>query len=74
MKVSADRDLSIGGPTLAALAIAGGRVDKWNLFVSPFVLGGGTGVFPAGSSVELTLEDERRFSNGTVYLRYRTGR
>ena len=73
MKASADRDLSIGGPTLAARAIAAGLVDEWNLFLSPVVVGGGTSAFPAGSSVELTLEDERRFSNGTVYLRYRTG-
>ena len=74
MKASSDRDLSIGGPTLAARAIAAGLVDEWNLFLSPVVEGGGTSAFPAGSSVELTLEDERRFSNGTVYLRYRTGR
>lgn len=74
MKASADRDLSIGGPTLAARAIAAGLVDKWNLFLSPVVVGGGTSAFPAGSSVELRLEEERRFSNGTVYLRYRTGR
>ena len=72
MKASADRDLSIGGPTLAARAIAAGLVDEWNL--SPVVVGGGTSAFPAGSSVELTLEEDRRFSNGTVYLRYRTGR
>jgi dihydrofolate reductase len=74
MKASADRDLSIGGPTLAARAIAAGLVDEWNLFLSPVVVGGGTSAFPAGSSVELTLGEERRFSNGTVYLRYRTGR
>jgi dihydrofolate reductase len=74
MKASADRDLSIGGPTLAAPAIAAGLVDEWNLFLSPVVVGGGTSAFPAGSSVELTLEEDRRFSNGTVYLRYRTGR
>jgi dihydrofolate reductase len=74
MKASANRDLSIGGPTLAARAIAAGLVDEWNLFLSPVVVGGGTSAFPAGSSVELTLEEDRRFSNGTVYLRYRTGR
>ena len=74
MKASANRDLSIGGPTLAARAIAAGLVDEWSLFLSPVVVGGGTSAFPAGSSVELTLEEERRFSNGTVYLRYRTGR
>lgn len=74
LKASADRDLSIGGPTLAARAIAAGLVDEWHLFLSPIVVGGGTSAFPEGSSIELTLENERRFSNGTVYLRYRTGR
>lgn len=74
LKASADRDLSIGGPTLAARAIAAGLVDEWDMFLSPVVVGSGTSAFPAGSSVELTLKDERRFANGTVYLRYRTGR
>ena len=74
MKASADRDLSIGGPTLAARAIAAGLVDEWNLFLFPVVVGGGTSAFPDGTFVDLMLEDERRFSNGTVYLRYRTGR
>jgi dihydrofolate reductase len=74
LKTSSDRDLSIGGPMLAERAIAAGLVDEWHLFLFPVVVGGGVSAFPDGTFVELTLEDERRFANGTVYLRYRTGR
>lgn len=74
LKGSADRDLSIGGPTLAARAIGAGLVDEWHIFLFPLVVGGGTSAFPDGAFVELTLQDERRFSNGTMCLRYRTGR
>ena len=35
-------DISIGGPTLAAQAIAAGLVDEYQLFVVPVVVGGGT--------------------------------
>lgn len=71
MKASAERDLSIGGPTLAASAIAAGLIDEWQLFVVPYVAGGGTSFFPPGERTALTLVDERRFGNGTVHLRYR---
>jgi dihydrofolate reductase len=70
LKASADRDLSIGGPTLAARAIARGLVEEWHLFLFPIVAGGGTSASPDGTFVELTLENERRFANGTVYLRH----
>jgi riboflavin biosynthesis pyrimidine reductase len=72
MKADAERDLSIGGPTLAAQAIAAGLVDELHLFVAPVVVGGGTRSLPDGVRWDLDLADERRFRNGVVYLRYRT--
>lgn len=69
-KVSAERDLSIGGPTLAAQALAAGLVDELHMLVVPYVAGGGNPVLPAGLRTPVELEDERRFGNGTVYLRY----
>jgi len=72
MKTSAKRDLSIGGPTLAAQAIRAGLVDGIHLFLAPIVVGGGTLALPDDVRVKLELLDERRFGNGTVYLRYRT--
>ena len=72
MKSSAERDLSVGGPHLAAHALAGGLVDEVHLFLVPVVVGGGTRSLPDGVRVGLQLLDERRFGNGTVYLHYRT--
>lgn len=71
-KDAADRDISVGGPQLAAQAIAAGLVDDWHLFVVPVVVGGGTRALPDGVRVELELVDERRFGSGTVHLHYRT--
>jgi dihydrofolate reductase len=71
LKEEADRDLSIAGPGLAAHALAAGLVDEVHLLLSPHVVGGGTRVFPDGVRLPLDLVDERRFGNGTVYLRYR---
>jgi dihydrofolate reductase len=72
MKEEAARDLSIAGPDLAAQAIEAGLVDEIQLFLSPIVVGGGTAALPKGVRVTLELLDERRFGNGTVFLRYRT--
>ncbi|HXT88848.1 MAG TPA: dihydrofolate reductase family protein [Trebonia sp.] len=64
-------DVSIGGPTLAASAIRAGLVDEYQLFVVPVAVGGGTPVFPHGARVALDLVDQRRFTSGFSYLRYR---
>lgn len=64
-------DVSIGGPGLAASAIRAALVDEYQLFVTPVVVGGGTSVFPDGVRIGLVLTEERRFTNGVVYLRYR---
>jgi dihydrofolate reductase len=71
-KASAERDITIGGPELAAHAIRAGLVDEWHLFLAPVVVGAGTPALPSDVRVPLELLDERRFGNGTVYLRYRT--
>lgn len=72
LKAAAERDLTVGGPTLGAQAITAGLVDEVHLFVWPVVVGGGTRVLPDGVRLRLELLDERRFGSGAVYLRYRT--
>jgi dihydrofolate reductase len=72
MKAEADRDITVGGATLAAEAIRAGLVDEFHLLVNPIVVGGGLPSLPNGVPWELDLLDERRFANGVVYLRYRT--
>jgi dihydrofolate reductase len=72
LKEQSARNLSIGGPGLAAHAIRAGLVDEWQLFLVPIAVGGGTRFAPDGARVELELLGERRFGSGVVYLHYRT--
>jgi dihydrofolate reductase len=71
LKASAERDLSVAGPELAAHAFRAGLVDECHLYLAPVVVGGGTRSLPDGVRLQLDLVDERRFGNGTVYVRYR---
>jgi dihydrofolate reductase len=71
MKDAAERDLSVGGPVLAAHALRAGLVDEVRMFVYPLVVGGGNRFLPDRLRLNLHLLDERRFDNDVVYLRYR---
>jgi dihydrofolate reductase len=71
LKAAADRDITIGGPELAAEALRAGLVDEIHLLLSPVVVGGGKPAFPDGPRVDLELAGERRFANGVVHLHYR---
>lgn len=73
LKATSDRDLSIGGPNLAAHAFRAGLVDQCHLFVSPVSVGGGKAALPPGMQLNLRLVDERRFASGVVRLHYRVG-
>ena len=70
MKARADRDITVGGPGLAAEALKAGLVDECHLIVCPVVVGGGKKSLPSGVRLPLELVAERRFANGAVYLRY----
>lgn len=72
LKSSAGRDITVGGPELAAQAFRAGLVDECHLLVAPIVVGGGKQSLPDKVRLQLELLDERRFGNGTVHLRYRT--
>ncbi len=69
-KASAQRDLSVGGPELAAAALRAGLVDELHLFLNPVVVGGGTPALPDHVRLSLELLDEHRFDNGVVHLHY----
>jgi dihydrofolate reductase len=71
LKATATRDVSVGGPTLAAQALKLGLVDECHLFLSPVVVGGGNPALPDNVRLGLELLDERRFGNGVVHLHYR---
>jgi dihydrofolate reductase len=71
LKAAADRDLAVGGPHLAAQAIAAGLVDEYQLFIVPAVVGGGTRALPAEVRLNLILAQQHTFRSGVVYLCYR---
>jgi dihydrofolate reductase len=71
LKAEAERDLTVGGPQLAAQAFKAGLVDECHLFLAPIVVGGGKQCLPDDVRLELELLDERRFGNGMVHVRYR---
>jgi dihydrofolate reductase len=72
LKAGAARDLTVGGAELAAQAIAAGLVDEYQLLLVPVLVGGGKRSLPVGVRMNLELQEERRFRNGTVYLHYCT--
>ena len=72
LKATGEHDILIGGPELAAHAFRAGLIDECHLFLAPILLGGGKSALPDNVRMELELLAERRFGNGTVYLRYRT--
>ncbi|MFE6420260.1 dihydrofolate reductase family protein [Streptomyces rochei] len=71
LKATAGGHLLVGGPNLAAQALAAGLVDEIALFVWPIVLGGRNPALPTDARIDLELVDEHRFGNGVVHLRYR---
>lgn len=71
MKRSLERDLTIGGPDLAAQAFRAGLVDRCQLFLTPVLVGGGKPALPRNVRLDLDLVAEHRFDNGVVFLDYR---
>jgi len=68
MKVAAERDISIGGPDLAAQAFEAGLVDECHLIIAPVLVGGGKRSLPDGVHLKLELLEQRRFGNGMSLL------
>jgi dihydrofolate reductase len=74
LKVSEERDISIGGSELAGQALEAGLVDEIHLLLSPVVVGGGKTALPIHGKLALELQEHQSFGNGTVYLHYRVNR
>jgi dihydrofolate reductase len=71
MKDALERDITIGGPELAAQAFRAGLVDRCQLYLTPVLVGGGKPALPGNVRLDLELVTERRFTNGVVFLDYR---
>ena len=72
LKQNADRDLSVGGPGLAASAIKAGLVDEWHQFVNPVIVGGGTAFLP--DDVRVTSNCSMSTGSATAWCIFTTGR
>ena len=70
LKETADRDISISGPDVAAHAFRAGLVDDVHLFVFPVAVGGGKPALPRSLRLDLTLAATHTFPNGTVHLHH----
>ena len=71
LKSAADRDITVGGATLAGQALTAGLVDELTLLLVPVSVGGGKPALPTGARLNLELLDTQRFASGAVYLKYR---
>jgi dihydrofolate reductase len=70
LKATSARDLTVGGPHVAAPMLAAGLVDDLHVFVHPISLGGGNPGLPPDLRMRLELAGERRLG-GIVHLHYR---
>jgi dihydrofolate reductase len=71
LKEQPGKDLSVGGPTLAAAFMRLGLIDEYRPFIHPVVVGRGTPYFPAlDDRITLRLIETHTFGSGVVYLRY----
>jgi dihydrofolate reductase len=71
LKERSNKNLGLGGPTLAATFHRLGLIDEYWLYVNPVVVGRGKAMFLDVDSVaRLQLVETRPFSSGIVLLRY----
>jgi len=73
LKATSERDLTVGGPHLAAAMIAANLVDDFHVFVHPIIVGGGHPWLPPDVRIPLELVDEHRLRS-VVHLHYRASR
>jgi len=71
LKAEAERDVSVGGPGLAAEAFRAGLVDDLHLFLVPVLVGGGKPALPTGVRLDVETAGHHRFAGGAVHLHYR---
>jgi len=70
LKASAEQDIIVAGPELAAQAVRAGLVDEFQMIVCPIIVGGGKRFLPDGIRLDVELFEVRSFGNGVVVLRY----
>ncbi|MDI9896311.1 dihydrofolate reductase family protein [Rhodococcus sp. IEGM 1381] len=73
LKRETEGTLAVAGAALAASLVD--HIDQFEVTVLPTILGGGKPYFPVGHHLDLTLEEQRHFTqSGWMYLRYSVSR
>jgi len=72
LKATSERDITVGGPHLAAAMIAADLVDEFHVLVHPIIVGGGNPWLPRDVRLPLELVTERRIGR-VVYMKYQRG-
>jgi dihydrofolate reductase len=67
---SAEDLVVLGSGELAQTLMEHDLIDRFDLWIVPIVLGGGKRLFGEGSSLRLTLVDEKRSGTGVLMTRY----
>jgi dihydrofolate reductase len=67
---SAEDLVALGSGELAQTLMEHDLIDQYDLWIVPIVLGGGKRLFGEGSSLRLTLVDEKRSGTGVLMTRY----
>lgn len=71
LKAETSGFIEVGGPELAAQAMAAGLIDIFQLYVFPLLLGDGIAVFKAPAPFsQLHLTETHTFKSGTLGVRY----
>jgi dihydrofolate reductase len=73
LKATSERDITVGGPKLAASMLAANLVDDLHAVIHPVILGGGSPWLPPDVRTKLELASARRLG-GVAHLHYRTAR
>jgi dihydrofolate reductase len=75
LKSRPGRDMTLGGPDLAAAFRQLDLIDEYRIYVHPVLIGRGRRLFPqSDDATDLQLIETRTFGNGVVLLRYACGR
>ena len=67
---SAEDLVALGSGELAQTLMEHDLIDQYDLWIVPIVLGGGKRLFGEGSSLRLTLVNEKRSGTGVLMTRY----
>lgn len=71
LKEQPGKDMGIGGATIAAAFMQLGLIDRYQIYVQPVILGGGTPMFPLPTATQnLRLVETHTFESGVIFLHY----